>query len=69
MEITLAASHFVIRIKTEDVRICELSEASLRPYVVQQDLKLMDFSYPMLQHQLDFSILQTNYSRLFDQPD
>lgn len=35
LEITIAASHFVIRIKAADVRIGELSEASLRPYVVQ----------------------------------
>ena len=69
LEITIAASHFVIRIKVADVRIGELSEASLRPYVVQQDLKLQEFSYPMLQHYLDFSLLQTNYPRLFDQAD
>lgn len=69
LEITIAASHFVIRIKSEDVRICELSEASMRPYVVQQDLRLQEFSYIMLQHYLDFSILQTNFTQLFDRPD
>ena len=69
LEITIASSHFVIRIKSEDVRVCELSEASLRPYTVQQELRLREFPYLMLQHYLDFSILQTNYKELFDQPD